>query len=148
MDLLTSLGDLYGHEEKLKMSDLSVSREGGRRKKILIVDDEPRNIRLLEGMLAGDGGQLLSAGNGKEAVEKALSEYPDVILLDILMPEMNGFEATRILKKDPRSKNIPIILVTALDGPENRISGLEAGAEDFLNKPVSAVELATAMTSG
>ncbi len=123
------------------MSDLSVSREGGRRKKILIVDDEPRNIRLLEGMLAGDGGQLLSAGNGKEAVEKALSEYPDVILLDILMPEMNGFEATRILKKDPRSKNIPIILVTALDGPENRISGLEAGAEDFLNKPVSAVEL-------
>ena len=123
------------------MNDDSYPAKTTSQKKILIVDDEPRNVRLLEGMLAGDGCRLLSAGNGKEAVEKALSDYPDVILLDILMPEMNGFEATRILKKDPRTKNIPIILVTALDGPENRISGLEAGAEDFLNKPVSAVEL-------
>jgi len=123
------------------MDDFSISPDNDGQKKVLIADDEPKNIKLLEAMLAGHGYRLLTAENGQKALDKAFSENPDLILLDILMPELNGFEVTRMLKKDSRTKNIPIILVTALDGPESRNTGLEAGAEDFLNKPVNAVEL-------
>ncbi len=128
-------------EDKPILDDFSISSENDGQKKVLIADDEPKNIKLLEAMLAGQGYRLLAAENGKEALDKAFSENPDLILLDILMPGLNGFEVTRMLKKDSRTKNIPIILVTALDGPESRNTGLEAGAEDFLNKPVNAVEL-------
>jgi len=128
-------------EEKPDLDDFSIDQENDGQKKVLIADDEPKNIKILEAMLAGHGYRLLTAGNGQEALDRAFSENPDLILLDILMPELNGFEVTRILKKDSRTKNIPIILVTALDGPESRNTGLEAGAEDFLNKPVKAVEL-------
>jgi two-component system cell cycle response regulator len=134
-------------EEKTIKDDGPIPQQNAGPKKVLMADDEPKNIAILEGMLAGHGYRLLTAENGREALDKAFSENPDLILLDILMPELNGFEVTRKLKKDPRTKNIPIILVTGLDTPESRNTGLEAGAEDFLNKPVNAVELQTRVKS-
>jgi len=111
------------------------------RKRILIVDDEPTSLRLLAGILPKDQYEVLKATDGKEAIEKTFKKHPDVILLDVIMPGLDGFEVTRQLKADPRTKNIPIILVTSLEGLENKLTGLEAGAEEYLSKPVKAVEL-------
>lgn len=110
-------------------------------KKILIVDDEPMNRRLLEAMLPPDNYKIFTAGDGEEGVKKVYEELPDVILLDVMMPKKDGFTVARELKGDPAVRNIPIILVTSLEGSESRISGLEAGAEEFLTKPVKNVEL-------
>jgi two-component system, cell cycle response regulator len=111
------------------------------RKRILIVDDEPTSLRLLAGILPKDQYEVLKAVDGEEAIEKAFKKHPEVILLDVIMPGLDGFEVTRRLKGDPRTKNIPIILVTCLEGIENKLTGLEAGAEEYLNKPIKAVEL-------
>jgi two-component system cell cycle response regulator len=117
------------------------------RKKILIVDDSPVTVALFARMLSSDQYQTVRASDGKEAVQKASSELPDLILMDIMMPEMNGFEAARKLKSDPRTRNIPIILITALDGVENKLAGREAGAEDYLAKPVRPPELLARVNS-
>ena len=109
--------------------------------KILIVDDEPLNLKLLSALLPKDTYDILQARTGEEAMEKTIREGPDLILLDIMMPGMDGFEVTRRLKKDSRTEMIPIILVTALDDQEDKVRGLEAGADEFLNKPVNKPEL-------
>ena len=115
--------------------------------RILIVDDEPLNIKLLSALLISKGYQVLTAGDGKEAIRKVKNERPDLILLDIMMPGMDGFEATKFLKSDADTKNIPIILVTALTGEDEKKRGLDAGADEFINKPVNHQELETRVLS-
>lgn len=117
------------------------------KKKVLIVDDSPVALASLSQMLSNDHYQLVQATNGREALDKAFFEYPDLILMDIMMPELNGFEAARILKEDNRTHNIPIIIVTALDDPENKMAGQEAGAEEYLTKPVRTQELIARVSS-
>ena len=108
---------------------------------ILIVDDERFNVDLLEQELADLGYRTVSAGNGQEALDRVADTPPDLILLDVMMPVMDGFTACRILKSQPTTQLIPIVIMTALDGFEDRIKGIEAGADDFLTKPVNDREL-------
>src|SRR5215467_8771462 len=109
--------------------------------KILIVDDEPFNVDYLEQELEDLGYTTVSAGNGREALEKVALEAPDLILLDLMMPIMDGLTVCRILKEDDETRLIPIVIMTALDGFDNRLKGIEAGADDFLIKPVNQREL-------
>ena len=108
---------------------------------ILIVDDEDFNVDLLEQELEILGYTTLSARNGREAIDRVRGETPDLILLDVMMPVMDGFDCCRALKADPETRLIPIVIMTALDGFEDRIKGIEAGADDFLTKPVNEREL-------
>ena len=107
----------------------------------MIVDDEDRNRRLLEAILIPFGYDVIMANNGKEALDRVLVNKPDVILLDIMMPVMDGFEAARRLKDDEKTRIIPIVMVTALKDVESRVKALEVGVDDFLNKPVDKLEL-------
>ncbi len=109
--------------------------------RILIVYDERHNRQLLEIMLAPDGYLLLTAASGEEALASVAEQPPDLILLDIMMPSMDGYEVVRRIKADLVTKNIPVIMVTALDDRNARMRGLNAGAEDFLTKPVDRAEL-------
>ena len=109
--------------------------------RILVVDDERRNRQLLEVMLAPEGYLLQTAGGGEEALAMVARELPDLILLDIMMPGMDGYEVARRIKGDPATRNIPVIMITALDDRNARMLGLGAGAEDFLTKPVDRAEL-------
>ena len=109
--------------------------------KILIVDDEPFNVDILEQELEDLGYETLSATNGQEALDAVAAEPPDLILLDIMMPVMDGFTVCRTLKDDPETHLIPTIIMTARDAVEDRITGIEAGADDFLTKPVDDREL-------
>ena len=111
------------------------------RAKILIVDDEPFNVDYLEQELEDFGYDTISATNGQEALEKVATESPDLILLDVMMPLMDGFTVCRILKENEDTRLIPIVMMTALGSVEDRIKGIEAGADDFLTKPVNEREL-------
>lgn len=111
------------------------------KRKLLIVDDDPASIKLLESVLASDKYEILKAFNGKDALEQAFAHLPDLVLLDVLMPDIDGFEVTRTIKRDPRTKDTPIILITSLEDSENKAIGLESGAEELLNKPVHSTEL-------
>ena len=99
--------------------------------KILVVDDIEANVRVLEARLQASYYQVVTACSGAEAIAVATQEQPDLILLDVMMPEMDGFECCRRLKADPALAMIPIVMVTALDQPSDRLKGLEAGADDF-----------------
>lgn len=109
--------------------------------KILIVDDHPSAVEILTERLEHLGYETVSAGNGQEALEKVAAEAPDLILLDVMMPIMDGFTVCRILKGNEETRLIPIVIMTALDKVDERIQGIEAGADDFLTKPVNAQEL-------
>ena len=109
--------------------------------KILVVDDEEQNLRLMEAMLIPLDYEVILARDGMEALKKVRKIPPDVILLDIMMPKMDGFEVARRLKEDEGTKIIPIVMVTALRETEDRVKALEAGADDFLAKPVDKTEL-------
>ncbi len=111
------------------------------RARILVVDDERQNRRLLEVMLAPEGFDVVTAASGAEAITLVAQRPPDLILLDIMMPEMDGFEVARRVKGNLATRNIPIIMVTALGDRDARMRGLGAGAEDFLSKPVDRAEL-------
>lgn len=115
--------------------------------RILIVDDDPLNVDLLEAMLPEEKYVILRAYDGSEALEKAAEHLPDLILLDIMMPELSGYQVTRKLKDDPDTRHIPIVLVTALHGVEDKIKGLEMGADDFLSKPLDKTELTARVNS-
>jgi signal transduction histidine kinase len=109
--------------------------------RVLVVDDEDRNRRLLVTMLEAEGHVALEAGDGPQALEQARRSHPDLILLDVMMPGMDGFSVARTLKADPATRAIPIVMVTALDDRASRLGGLEAGAEEFVCKPVDRIEL-------
>jgi putative two-component system response regulator len=109
--------------------------------KILIVDDEERNLKLMSALLKNYGYTFETAKNGLEALEKTGEFSPDLIFLDIMMPEMSGYEVCRRLKSDPFKSHIPVVMVTALQDRESRMKGLEAGANDFLTKPIDSSEL-------
>ncbi|HPS31262.1 MAG TPA: two-component system response regulator [bacterium] len=109
--------------------------------KILCVDDTPQNLKLLEALLAPSGYEILEAENGKKALKIIQTENPDLVLLDVMMPDMDGFEVIRKVRQDNRYQQLPIILVTALTEKEDRIKGIEAGCDDFISKPVDKMEL-------
>ena len=113
----------------------------GRAAAILIVDDEPQNRRLLEALLVPEGYRIISASCGAEALKLIAADPPDLVLLDVMMPAMDGYEVARRMKSHPASSSIPIIMVTALIDAKARHAGLDAGAEEFLTKPVDRNEL-------
>ncbi|MCX7305355.1 MAG: PleD family two-component system response regulator [Hyphomicrobiales bacterium] len=115
--------------------------------RILVVDDIPANVRLLEVRLLAEYFDVLTASNGADALEMCENGKIDVVLLDVMMPEMDGFEVCRRLKGDPATAHIPVVMVTALDQVVDRIRGLEAGADDFLSKPVNDLQLMTRVRS-
>ncbi|MEI6564027.1 MAG: HD domain-containing phosphohydrolase [bacterium] len=118
-----------------------------RPEKILIVDDEPLNCELVRGILSPLGYDLQAATSGKAAISLAKADPPDVILLDINMPGLNGYEVAKILKADSTTREIPIAIMTAICGTEERIKALAAGADDFLFKPIEITELRTRVQS-
>jgi two-component system cell cycle response regulator len=109
--------------------------------RVLIVDDIPTNVRLLEARLTAEYYEVSSAHSGAEALAKCQEQDFDIILLDVMMPEMDGFEVCRRLKADPKTHHIPVLMITALDQPSDRVQGLDAGADDFLTKPVDDMQL-------
>jgi len=115
--------------------------------RILVVDDVPANVKLLEVRLLAEYFEVLTAANGPDAIETCENGKIDVVLLDVMMPDMDGFEVCRRLKADPATSHIPVIMITALDQVADRIRGLEAGADDFLTKPVNDLQLMTRVKS-
>ncbi|SMF41727.1 HD domain-containing phosphohydrolase [Desulfovibrio gilichinskyi] len=115
--------------------------------KILLVDDEERNIRLLEAMLLPEDYILFTAKDGEDALTMAHEHSPDLVLLDIMMPKIDGFEVARQLKKDEATKDILIVMVTALKDVESRVKALEAGGDEFLSKPIDKSELVARVRS-
>jgi len=109
--------------------------------RILVVDDVEANVRLLDAKLTNEYYEVLTAFDGPTALAIAADQRPDIVLLDVMMPGMDGFEVCRRLKDDPLTRHIPVVLVTALDDRADRIAGLEAGADEFLNKPIDDVML-------
>ena len=109
--------------------------------RVLIVDDLVPNIRLLEARLTAEYFDVISATNGFEALELCRDGRCDIVLLDVMMPGMDGFEVCRRLKSDPATAHLPVVMVTALDQPADRVRGLDVGADDFLTKPVDEIAL-------
>jgi len=109
--------------------------------RVLVVDDVPANVKLLEARLSAEYFDVLTASSGAEALAVCTRAECDIIVLDVMMPDMDGFEVCRALKGNPATHFIPVVMVTALDSPADRVRGLEAGADDFLTKPVSDIVL-------
>jgi two-component system cell cycle response regulator len=109
--------------------------------RVLVVDDIPANVKLLEAKLGAEYFDVVTAGSGEEALAAIAREKPDIVLLDVMMPGMDGFEVCRRIKTDPKTAHLPVVMVTALDQVSDRVQGLDAGADDFLTKPVNDVAL-------
>jgi adenylate cyclase len=109
--------------------------------KILVVDDTPKNVKLLADLLTVKGYSVVTAASGREALALVDAETPDLVLLDVVMPEMSGYEVCRKIRENSATGMLPIVMVTALDPTQERIKGLEAGADDFLTKPINQPEL-------
>src|SRR4051812_23868058 len=115
--------------------------------RILVVDDIEANVRLLQAKLEAEYYEVLTASDGPTALAMAAAEKPDIVLLDVMMPGMDGFQVCRRLKDDAETRHIPVVLVTALDGRADRVAGLEAGADEFLTKPIDDVMLSARVRS-
>ncbi|MBV9571202.1 MAG: PleD family two-component system response regulator [Alphaproteobacteria bacterium] len=109
--------------------------------RVLVVDDILSNVKLLEAKLAAEYFEVVTAYSGVEALAKVEEHEPDIVLLDVMMPGMDGFEACRRIKQNPKTAHLPVVMVTALDQPSDRVAGLESGADDFLTKPVDDAAL-------
>jgi two-component system cell cycle response regulator len=116
------------------------------RDKVLIVDDEQAIVELM-GLYLRSEYDVISAYNGQEALERIKADKPDIVLLDVMMPDMNGYEVCRRLKTSVETQFLPVIMVTALSGKDDRIKGIEVGADEFLGKPVNRLELVTRVRS-
>ncbi len=110
--------------------------------RVLIVDDSPTEVHALKNILESHGHQVTSADNAEDGIAAAKQQMPDLVLMDVVMPGMNGFQATRALTKDEATSSIPIIIVTTKDQETDRVWGLRQGAKDYISKPVMAEELA------
>lgn len=115
--------------------------------RILVVDAAESNAKLLEALLLREYYEVVTANKGAEAIEICLGGQIDVIILDVVMSDMDGFDVCRRLKDDPRTTNIPVVILTALDSSEDKIKGLEAGADDFLSKPAQDLQLLSRVKS-
>ncbi len=115
--------------------------------RVLIADDNQQNRELLEAYLANEGHEILMATDGRETLDTAIAEQPDLILLDIMMPKMSGYEVCEQIKRDPRTKDISVLMVTALKEVGDIEKAVAAGADDFLTKPVHRIELTTRVRS-
>jgi len=109
--------------------------------KILVVDDTPKNVKLLADLLTVKGYSVVTAESGREALAQLEAERPDLVLLDVVMPEMSGYEVCRKIRENAATRILPVVMVTALDPAEERIKGIKAGADDFLAKPINQAEL-------
>jgi adenylate cyclase len=109
--------------------------------RILVVDDTPENVLLLSAVLGNQGYKVVTASSGAEALQLIATEPPDLVLLDVVMPQMSGYEVCRKIREDPATGVLPVVMVTALDPAQERIKGLDAGADDFLTKPINQAEL-------
>ena len=109
--------------------------------RVLVVDDTPLNVKLLSDLLTVNGYRVLTASSGPEALEKIQAERPDLVLLDVMMPEMSGYEVCARIRGNPATAILPVVMVTSLDPHQERTKGLDAGADDFLTKPVNQPEL-------
>ncbi|HMA32687.1 MAG TPA: response regulator [Casimicrobiaceae bacterium] len=116
-------------------------------RKILIVDDSPTERHVLQDMLTKAGYEVLASDNGEDAIAKARSSKPDLILMDVVMPGLNGFQATRAISRDPETRSIPVIMCTSKSQETDKIWGLRQGARDYLVKPVIRDELLAKITS-
>ena len=114
---------------------------------VLIIDDSPTELHLFQGMLEKAGFQTLVADSGEEGIRQATRAHPDCILMDVVMPGMNGFQATRKLTKDPSTANIPVIMITTKDQETDKIWGMRQGAVEYLVKPISDNELVAKINS-
>src|SRR3972149_9518669 len=115
--------------------------------RVLVVDDILANVKLLEARLAAEYFEVLTAYSGQEALDICARERVGVILLDVMMPGMDGFEVCRRLKENPQTHQVPVVMVTALDQPSAKVQGLDSGADDFLTKPVDDIALVTRVKS-
>jgi len=129
--------------KKARLSGSGIPGDAKKKDKslVLIVDDQPQNLELLEAYLVPQGYEVVTAFNGEEALEKISSQPIDLLLLDVMMPGMDGFEVTRRVRRMSPIRLIPIILVTALRDTDSRVKGIEAGCDDFISKPVDKMEL-------
>src|SRR5262245_38357 len=109
--------------------------------KVLVVDGLPQNVKLLADLLAAKGYAVVTASSGPEALDKVEKERPDLVLLDVMMPEMSGYDVCRKIRENPATGILPVVMVTSLDPAQERIKGLEAGDDDLLTKPVQQEEL-------
>ena len=121
--------------------------EDSRRSRVLVVDDNAANAEHLEAYLEGSGWDIALAASGAEALRRCRESIPDIILLDIMMPDMSGYEVCRRLKGDPGTRDVPVIMVTALTAVEDVEKAVDAGTDDFLSKPVNRIELVTRVKS-
>ena len=116
-------------------------------KKILVVDDSPTERHVLVELLTKNGYKVITAESGEEGIEKAKSELPDLVLMDVVMPGLNGYQATRTLTRDDATKHIPIIVCTSKGQETDKIWGLRQGAHDYLTKPVNGEKLLAAIAA-
>ncbi len=116
--------------------------------KVLVVDDAPQNLKLLRVILKDAGYQVSEAASGAQALEKLHTEHPDALILDVRMPGMTGYEVSQAVRRDPEFATLPIIMLTAMSQPDERIRGIEAGATDFISKPFNKKELLASLATG
>jgi class 3 adenylate cyclase len=109
--------------------------------KVLVVDDTPHNVKLLADLLSVKGYAVSTAVNGEEALAKVAADPPDIVLLDVMMPGLSGYDVCRRLRAEPATELLPVVMVTSLDPQQERVKGIEAGADDFLSKPINQPEL-------
>jgi len=109
--------------------------------RLLVVDDQAANVKLLEQLLTSSGYEVVTATSGPEALAKITEAKPDLVLLDVVMPKMSGYDVCRAIRSNPATELLPVVMVTALDPVEERVSGIEAGADDFLSKPINQPEI-------
>src|SRR6185437_14698841 len=136
-----------GNSSKRSVISLGLHDGASMTARVLVVDDVPANVKLLEARLSAEYFDVTTACNGVEALALCERAECDIVLLDVMMPDLDGFEVCRKLKTNPRTHHIPVVMVTALDQPSDRVRGLEAGADDFLTKPVTDIALISRVRS-
>lgn len=115
--------------------------------RILVVDDTEANVKLLRALLRGAGYEVLAASGGREGLAKARAEIPDLVLLDIMMPDLTGYEVCQRLRADPQTREVPVVFLTSLTELEDHLKGMDVGADDILTKPLNKLELLTRVQS-